>query len=322
MILTLIFASLVNSSYASGPCGGAQVGFWTNPDASRGGSVATTAKVQGGAFIAPGAQVCESAQVKAGAKILDQAIVSGRAVINAGAEISGRAKVQGEAKIGGSNVATKIGGDALVEGSAMVTGNTQVIARAKVRGSSKVHNAVICQASLIEGFDVVDSDYYCQTEDPEPAHPGELGKKTLLGVDSDRDGVRDDVEIFINDLYSNIPIQKKEMHRLAAKIEVSGYAKLLKRRNEQQFIKSEYKNVLDSVMCNISESSKGLKNKNEILDARDAAYRVREQYFSEYFNTRERLVEWNKVLKSLNGTVLQGNLEDAGQCASYLKKQR
>jgi head-tail adaptor len=32
--------------------------------------------------------------------------------------------------------------------------------------------------------------------------PGEEGKKTLLGIDSDKDGVRDDVQIWINQQYS------------------------------------------------------------------------------------------------------------------------
>ena len=133
MILSLIFISY---ALAASPCDGAKVGYWVNPDGSRGGSVATTAKVFAGVTIGPQAQVC---------------------------------------------------------GEALVSGKTHIFGRAKISGKSKIHNATICQASQIAGFDVIDSDYYCQTEDPEPAHPGELGKKTLLGVDIDRDGVRDDI---------------------------------------------------------------------------------------------------------------------------------
>jgi len=205
MMLSLLWFSLINTSFASSPCGGSPVGFWTNPDGSRGGWVASTAKVQAGAIIAPKAQVCESAQVKAGAAILGEAKIAGRATILSGAEIDERAKVQGEAKIGGGNTKTRIAGEATVEGAAVVTGTTQIHSRAKVSGKSKVHNAIICQASIIEGFDVIDSDYYCQTEDPEPPHPGEAGMKTLLGIDSDRDGVRDDLEILLNGLLSNTP---------------------------------------------------------------------------------------------------------------------
>ncbi len=39
---------------------------------------------------------------------------------------------------------------------------------------------------------------YSTVEDVEPADPGEAGHETILGIDSDKDGVRDDVEIFIN----------------------------------------------------------------------------------------------------------------------------
>ena len=310
MILTLIFASLVQSSLASGPCGGAQVGFWTNPDQSRGGSVATTAKVQAGAFIASGAQVCESAQVKAGAKILDQAIVSGRAVINSGAEISGKAKVQGEAKIGGSNVATKIGGEALVEGSAMVTGNTQVIARAKVRGSSKVHNAIICQASLIEGFDVIDSDYYCQTEDPEPAHPGELGKKTLLGVDSDRDGVRDDVEIWINDTYSNEPSREKTILREYSKELTKELNMVMKFKDDSLKFGSHVNTMQNLTDCVPYNSSRDEKEVHELVAV--------------FFNTESRFSVFSKTQKKYSKTPVKLGLERDRDCSkfNYFKKSK
>jgi hypothetical protein len=217
MMFFLLCLSLISSALAGPPCGGSQVGFWTNPDGTRGGWVASTAKVQAGAVIAPKAQVCESAQVKAGAAILGEAQISGRATILANAEIAERAKVQGDAKVGGGNTKTRIAGEAVVEGSAIVTGTTKIHSKARVSGKSKVHNAIICQASIIEGFDVIDSDYYCQTEDPEPPHPGEAGMKTLLGIDSDQDGVRDDLEIWINQKFSNTPDQNKENQRMAYK---------------------------------------------------------------------------------------------------------
>ena len=176
-----LFVLSYSNSWAL-PCGGALVGIWTNPDGSRGGAVGKEAKVQAGAVIAPGAQVCDFAQVKSGAQILGQATVGGRAVINTGSLIEGRAKVISEARVGGGGATTKIGGEAIVEGSALVTGASQVFSKAKIGGGAKVNNSIICQASVIEGINVNDSDYYCQTDDPEPQHPGETGKETLLGV--------------------------------------------------------------------------------------------------------------------------------------------
>jgi len=36
-----------------------------------------------------------------------------------------------------------------------------------------------------------------------PPEPGKKGKDTLMGIDSDEDGVRDDIQIFIGDKYPN-----------------------------------------------------------------------------------------------------------------------
>jgi hypothetical protein len=43
------------------------------------------------------------------------------------------------------------------------------------------------------------------------ADPGEAGKKTLAGIDSDNDGVRDDVQRWVNENYSNKPSTKNAL---------------------------------------------------------------------------------------------------------------
>jgi len=200
----------------------------TNPDNTLGGFVAKTAKVEAGATVAPNAQVCEFAQVRAEAKILDNAIVSGRAQIQNGVEISG---------------------SAIIEGSPLISGKTKISSLAKVTGNSKIHNAIICQASLIENFDVIDSDYYCQTEDPEPPHPGELGKKTLLGVDTDLDGVRDDLEILINARYSNAPQKDNRNLRVFQKELMRRRSVIMKFKNSKQKVMQLYSEYLGYVEC-------------------------------------------------------------------------
>lgn len=257
MILSLIFISY---SLAASPCDGVKVGYWVNPDGSRGGSVATTAKVFAGVTIGPQAQVC---------------------------------------------------------GESVVSGKTHIFGRAKISGKSKIHNSTICQASQIAGFDVIDSDYYCQTEDPEPTHPGEAGKKTLLGIDSDNDGVRDDVEIQINDMYSNTAKVNKKYFRKTAKLEMRSYEKLLKRRTEKAYCIEEYRNVLDAGRCVRHVYTAGL-SKGMRYSTREQIFDQQHTLFNEYFNTRERLTEWNKVLRNLNGMVLEGNINDS-ECDAYLK---
>lgn len=49
----------------------------------------------------------------------------------------------------------------------------------------------------------------------EVADPGEAGKKTLLGIDSDNDGVRDDVQRWINETYSGKESTKKALKQLS-----------------------------------------------------------------------------------------------------------
>lgn len=47
-------------------------------------------------------------------------------------------------------------------------------------------------ASVADGTRIIDGD-------PEPKWPGSEGEKTLEGIDADNDGLRDDVEIWINE---------------------------------------------------------------------------------------------------------------------------
>ena len=239
VVLSLLFISLsanafdlweavLGKSDKSSSCKSGAGSNHTNPDNTLGGFVAKTAKVEPGATVAVNAQVCEFAQVKAGAKILGNAIVGGRAQVQSGVEISG---------------------SVIIEGSPLISGSTKISSLAKVTGNSKIHNAIICQASQIENFDVIDSDYYCQTEDPEPPHPGELGKRTLLGVDTDLDGVRDDVEILINARYSNTPQKDNRQLRLFQKEIMKQNQLMVKFKNNKPKVQQIYLSFLEYVDC-------------------------------------------------------------------------
>lgn len=47
------------------------------------------------------------------------------------------------------------------------------------------------------------------------ADPGENGNKTLAGIDSDNDGVRDDAQRWINETYPNMPSTKQALYQVA-----------------------------------------------------------------------------------------------------------
>jgi hypothetical protein len=207
-----------------------------------------------------------------------------------------------------------------VEGSAVVTGNTQVISRAKVRGGSKVHNAIICQASLIEGFDVIDSDYYCQTEDPEPAHPGELGKKTLLGVDSDRDGVRDDVEIWINERFSNSSDKDMFNYRMAFKQMAAAKTKIFKFKDVKAKVIEADSEVFDALNClegiyvnKSQESKKWIAAQNELIDY------VKDLDIA-FINTKERIQAELKTREFSHGEILKAGNKTKSGCYFGVRK--
>ncbi len=242
MILSFLF---VASVLAANPCDGAKVGYWKNPDGSRGGLVASTAKVSAGVIIGPEAQVC---------------------------------------------------------GEAIVSGKTHIFGRAKISGKAKINNAKICQASQINGFDVVDSDYYCQTEDPEPPHPGEAGKKTLLGVDSDQDGVRDDLEIWINERFSNTPSEDKRLVRLEFKDFSRSTLEIMKKSK----IKSEVIR-LETENSRIGECLRNTGLRGKLLE-------VYTEFEGNLMNTQERYKTWWEVQKYFSGMGILTKARGAQVC--------
>lgn len=318
LLLTLITFS---EAFGGSPCGGAQVGYWTNSDGSRGGWVANTAKVETGVYLGPNVEVCEYARIKSGARVLDNAVVSGRTVIFSGAEISGRANVSGESKIGGNpGVTTKITGQSFIQGSPTITGATLISGKANVSGKSKIHNSSICQSSRIEGFDVIDSDYYCQTEDPQPKHPGEMGEKTLLGVDSDRDGVRDDVEIWINETYSNTPNEDMYNYRMAmkqysrSKLDVLKYNKLPAKVINATLESLDAFDCLESIFIDKTKKvSVRIAERNKIVNKIEDLEEV-------MFNTKERVMTELRTRKYLHGLTLKGLRKSKDGCYFGSKK--
>ncbi|MGX9727453.1 MAG: hypothetical protein ACTFAK_09085 [Candidatus Electronema sp. VV] len=59
------------------------------------------------------------------------------------------------------------------------------------------------------------------TDNSLPPDPGEAGKQTLLGIDSDNDGVRDDVQIGIAHYYPENENARKALKQLARAIQLS-----------------------------------------------------------------------------------------------------
>lgn len=251
----LILSVFVTTFSYGAPCGGAPITLHVNSNGSPGGSVAKTASVSKSAFLDATSSVCGSARVNGSAKIIN------------GSEISGQASIDGSPTIDGSKI----------YGSAVVTGGFRVV------------NSVVCQASKIVE-NVIRSDYYCQTDDPEPKHPGENGNKTLLGVDSDADGVRDDVEIWINQNTSNTPNKDMYNQRMALK----QVARLI----QLSIVRKDIPNLSVATGISIINSLDCLRT----ISFDDREYRFLSGMLKvQSYNTKERLYAWAKTEGSMNG---------------------
>ncbi len=252
------------------PCGGAPGKNHKNPDGSVGGFVADTASSASTATIDSTSSVCE------------RAVIQGNAKVRSGSQISGSAVIEGNSNVSSSSI----------KGMARVLGN------------SSVTNSKICQASEIN-FNVTNSEYYCMTDDEEPKDPGELGKKNLLGIDSDMDGVRDDVEIWINNSTSNSPSKYMYNVRMALKQIARNLQESLKIKVHQALTRKARIEALYSLEC--------LKSLNEKRS--DDLYGELRVLI---YNTMDRLKAWARTEASLNG--FAGIHERKKYCEFSLKK--
>lgn len=252
--LFLIILSTFTFTTFGAPCNGAPGAVHTNRDGSAGGFIARTAAVSSSVIVDASSSVCEKAKAQGNTRIMN------------GSEVSGNATIEGNAVM----IASKLRGSAKVYGSAVVT------------------NSEVCMGSLVN-FSVTGSDYYCPFEDFEPKDPGEAGMKNVLGIDSDVDGVRDDVEIWINNNASNTP--NKDMY------------------NVRMALKQVAKNIQLTIQYKDSKE-KSIEASNEASYAFDCLEQISSQQEYEQFrgliqvqvyNTMDRLKAWARNEGHLHG---------------------
>ena len=237
------------------PCSGALGANHKNPDGSVGGFVASTAKVASTVSVDPSSSVCE------------------KAVIQGNAKLKGKSEVKGSAQI---------------EGNVNLS-SSKVHGMAKVYGSSIVTNSRICQASEVS-FNVINSDYYCQTDNEEPTDPGELGKKTILGIDSNVNGIRDDVEIWINNNTSNTP--EKDMYnvRMALKQIAKDVQSNMKNKDNREKSIQHGRAAIDSFSC-----------LQDVTSPEESERFTADLQIQLYGSTMDRLKAWAKLQGNLSG---------------------
>lgn len=244
LFLLMVFIS-VNSIAA--PCNGALGKYHSNLDGSNGGFVQTGARVSRGVYISVDSEIC------------GKVIIEGTPKIEAGSRIEENVVIQGNSTIVDSHI----------------------FGNARISGRSIVEKSEICQASIIDGIKVINSKFYCQTEDPAPKDPGASGKITLLGVDSDGDGVRDDIEVFINNKLSNT--SKKDFSQ--ERISMKNYSRIL----QKEIIIKENGKLVEFLK----------QEKTDLLNCYPSV--VSNEIFVNMYNTKERLFAMFKIVGHLHG---------------------
>lgn len=239
------------------PCDGAPGAIYKNPDGTSGGFVAKTATVHPKVIIDSTSEVC------------DRARVGGNAILKQ---------------------ATKVLGSVVIEGSPSITSST-LAGGAKIFGKPIVAGSMICQTSLIN-FNVINSDYYCQTEDPEPRDPGSLADRTLLGIDSDVDGVRDDVEIWINNNTSNTPKRDFTDIRKTLKFIAKSLQSSIKYKEDRESSNQSFEDALIGYDC-----------LDQILTPEETDF-FKTKMRTKIYNTEGRFFAWAKNQGNLSGTLI------------------
>lgn len=246
--ISLILILFLFSSFVMGAtCNGAPGRYHINPDGSNGGFIQKGAWVERGNYISVDSEIC------------DKVIIKGRNQILEGSSIRENVIIEGSASIRDSNI----------------------YGYAKIKGLATVHNSDICQGSVIEGIKVINSNYYCQTEDPQPKDPGERADATLLGFDSDGDGVRDDIEILINNSLSNTTKKNFSTERISMKL----YSKILQ------------KEIISR--SNPAQIEKLKQLKTDLLNCYPSEFS--DEVFVSMYDTKERLYSMFKIAGSLHG---------------------
>ncbi len=118
-----------------------------------------------------------------------------------------------------------------------------------------------------------------------PPDPGEKGKQTLLGIDSDNDGVRDDIQRYIYLTYS-----QEEKLRLALFQIASDYQDAMLHSDDPEISYENEQKLIRSHLC-LYYIKGGVHNAMSIEDA----------LFAEIHNTKERSRAYLEFSNSLAG---------------------
>jgi hypothetical protein len=226
---------------------------------------------------------------------------------SSGGWVSQKAKVEKDTFV---EKGSAICGKAKVENKVAITGESLIYSNVLIEKNSKIQNSKICHASIVRGDSIVNTNMNCSPkDDPEPKNAGHHINSTLLGIDSDNDGVRDDVEIWINHTYADTPDQDLYNYRMVLKQYAKTRLMILKNKDNAENvirIRSEGADAMDCMKTLFYELDK--------FSMDEAIYKssdLRKSLEVKFFNTRERIQADLETWKYSHGRSLrratQGN---------------
>jgi hypothetical protein len=121
-----------------------------------------------------------------------------------------------------------------------------------------------------------------------PPDPGEAGKKTLEGIDSDHDGVRDDIQRWI---YARFPNDQKKRTTLK-QLAINYQSKLVLKHDKIEMEKK------------LRRGAKATECLFEVFSDPDEAYGEGRFMEAKVLNTKERIIKSNEVDGWFSGTTL------------------
>ncbi len=126
-----------------------------------------------------------------------------------------------------------------------------------------------------------------------PPDPGEQGKRTLAGVDSNDNGVRDDVERFIASISEPTPILES----------LNEFARITQRKI------TEYENREQTIQNTFDEISYDYCLRSQLSDEKVAEYK--RAIFIEQHNTKERILAWARGQRHFAGQVVFSETDES-----------
>ncbi|CAA6800098.1 MAG: Unknown protein [uncultured Campylobacterales bacterium] len=148
-----------------------------------------------------------------------------------------------------------------------------------------------------------------------PQDPGSAGKDELLGIDSNDNGIRDDVEIYIYNRYKNEPNHKRVLIAIA-----SQYAKATQKilvDPENAYDNETYKIMHDSYDCTFywyRKYTKNLDTTAKRIEFRKSNDPIDDDISKEIFNTYERNKAYIEYNGALGGKVFKDRMSKIEHC--------